>query len=185
MILVSYFKLLWLHTGITMDPTFPAMCATGDCPTHDRICRANWPWSHCRLRRFQWKKGPWLYRVYVGDIITGPCWKLGICFFGSIYHWLGPTWWFQIFLSFTPGERIQFDEHILQMGWKRDHFLLASFLLNHIGWKHTCRPGMVFRWHDIKLTKDKQWRVVTLPETNIAPENRPSQSESSIPTIHF
>ena len=25
----------------------------------------------------------------------------------------------------------------------------------------------------------------TLPETNIAPENRPSQSESSIPTMHF
>ena len=25
----------------------------------------------------------------------------------------------------------------------------------------------------------------TLPETNIAPENKPSQEESSIPTIHF
>ncbi len=25
----------------------------------------------------------------------------------------------------------------------------------------------------------------TLPETNIAPENRPPQQESSIPTIHF
>ena len=25
----------------------------------------------------------------------------------------------------------------------------------------------------------------TLPETNIAPENRVSQKESSIPTIHF
>ncbi len=25
----------------------------------------------------------------------------------------------------------------------------------------------------------------TLPETNIAPENRPSQEETSIPTIHF
>ena len=25
----------------------------------------------------------------------------------------------------------------------------------------------------------------TLQETNIAPENRPSQKESSIPTIHF
>ena len=27
--------------------------------------------------------------------------------------------------------------------------------------------------------------LVTLPETNIAPENRPSQKETSIPTIHF
>ena len=25
----------------------------------------------------------------------------------------------------------------------------------------------------------------TLPETNIAPENRPSQKETSIPTVHF
>ena len=25
----------------------------------------------------------------------------------------------------------------------------------------------------------------TLPETNIEPENRPSQKETSIPTIHF
>ena len=28
-------------------------------------------------------------------------------------------------------------------------------------------------------------RIDTLPETNIAPENRPSQKETSIPTIHF
>ena len=27
--------------------------------------------------------------------------------------------------------------------------------------------------------------MITLPETNIAPENGPSQKESSIPTIHF
>ena len=26
---------------------------------------------------------------------------------------------------------------------------------------------------------------ITLPETNVAPENRPSQKETSIPTIHF
>ena len=26
---------------------------------------------------------------------------------------------------------------------------------------------------------------ITLPETNIAPENRPSQKETSIPTVHF
>ena len=28
-------------------------------------------------------------------------------------------------------------------------------------------------------------RYLTLPETNIAPENKPSQKETSIPTIHF
>ena len=27
--------------------------------------------------------------------------------------------------------------------------------------------------------------TVTLPETNIAPENRPSQKETSIPAMHF
>ncbi len=26
---------------------------------------------------------------------------------------------------------------------------------------------------------------LTIPETNIAPENKPSQKETSIPTIHF
>ena len=32
-----------------------------------------------------------------------------------------------------------------------------------------------------------QYQLVylTLPETNMAPENRPSQKETSIPTIHF
>jgi len=31
----------------------------------------------------------------------------------------------------------------------------------------------------------KSKNSTTLPETNIAPESRPSQRESSIPTIHF
>ena len=31
----------------------------------------------------------------------------------------------------------------------------------------------------------QKFLVDTLPETNIAPENRVSQKESSIPTIHF
>ncbi len=31
----------------------------------------------------------------------------------------------------------------------------------------------------------KQVGLYTLPETNIAAENRPSQKETSIPTIHF
>ena len=32
--------------------------------------------------------------------------------------------------------------------------------------------------------RKKGW-LYTLPETKIAPENRPSQKETSIPTIHF
>ena len=31
----------------------------------------------------------------------------------------------------------------------------------------------------------KATKKITLPETNIAPENRPSHKETSIPTIHF
>ena len=34
------------------------------------------------------------------------------------------------------------------------------------------------KWNNISQT-------YTLPETNIPPENRPSQKETSIPTIHF
>ena len=37
----------------------------------------------------------------------------------------------------------------------------------------------------IKLAKCPGCIFTTLPETNIAPENRPSQKETSIPTIHF
>ena len=35
---------------------------------------------------------------------------------------------------------------------------------------------------------ETEWNLAsasTLPETNVAPENRPSQKETSIPTIHF
>ena len=40
----------------------------------------------------------------------------------------------------------------------------------------------------LKARKRNLWEDLvthTLPETNIAPENRPSQKESSLPTIHF
>ena len=39
------------------------------------------------------------------------------------------------------------------------------------------------------LRKHQRWQpfidLYTLPETNVAPENLPSQKEISIPTIHF
>ena len=35
------------------------------------------------------------------------------------------------------------------------------------------------------LILDAETKITTLPETNIAPENRPSQTEISIPTILF
>ena len=57
--------------------------------------------------------------------------------------------------------------------------------------------GWVFGWNFLKtpdaprLMKASSLQIdclgilVTLPETNIAPENRASQKETSIPTIHF
>ncbi len=36
-----------------------------------------------------------------------------------------------------------------------------------------------------KNSSSAQTTIGTLPETNIAPENRPSQKETSIPAIHF
>ena len=40
------------------------------------------------------------------------------------------------------------------------------------------------KWVEELLDEKGSW-MDTLPETNIAPENRPSQKETSIPTIHF
>ena len=39
--------------------------------------------------------------------------------------------------------------------------------------------------HNISNTCLSKVKSDTLPETNIAPENAPSQKENSIPTIHF
>ena len=37
----------------------------------------------------------------------------------------------------------------------------------------------------MKKSSVGEWKPDTLPETNIAPEYRPSQKETSIPTVHF
>ena len=42
-----------------------------------------------------------------------------------------------------------------------------------------CCPSGV---RPIELSNEKN---LTLPETNMAPENGPSQKETSIPTVHF
>ena len=54
-------------------------------------------------------------------------------------------------------------------------------------------PFFLFRWGAggecsvfwAPREKSKKWKALTLPETNIAPANRSSQKETSIPTIHF
>ena len=43
--------------------------------------------------------------------------------------------------------------------------------------------GVTLVW--VSLIFEKCWRIITFPETNIAPENWQSQKETSIPTIHF
>ena len=42
----------------------------------------------------------------------------------------------------------------------------------------------VFLFYSL-LKLQRQHLFITLPETNIVPENRPSQKKTSIPTIHF
>ena len=55
-------------------------------------------------------------------------WKL-ISIFGLSVAKKVTSWWFQICFIFTPipGEMIQFDEHIFQMGWNHQ---LVSVLIN-------------------------------------------------------
>ena len=46
-------------------------------------------------------------------------------------------------------------------------------------------------WHTFDINQVKRGlqeamrKIITLPETNIAPENGPSQKETRIPSIHF
>ena len=61
------------------------------------------------------------------------CVKSGLTFSSS--------WWFQIFLIFTPGEMIQFDEHIFQMGWFNNQLVLLSF------------PPFRFCAHKVEVTR--------------------------------
>ena len=44
---------------------------------------------------------------------------------------------------------------------------------------------MMFVFCQKKVKVEEGFHHITLPETNIAPENGPSQEESSLPIIHF
>ena len=53
------------------------------------------------------------------------------------------------------------------------------------GWQPIASLGMLkMTWGSLSLAIWENYNH-TLPETNIAPENRPSQKETNIPTIHF
>ena len=54
------------------------------------------------------------------------------------------------------------------------HVVAVGIFFGRIFWKFT-----------LKVLAENMFFSLTLPETNIAPENRPSQKETSIPTIHF
>ena len=49
------------------------------------------------------------------------------------------------------------------------------------GNKHPESKGTNYLQHQLPSNHE----LITLPKTNIAPENGPSQKETSIPTIHF
>ena len=64
--------------------------------------------------------------------------------------------------------------HLLGWPWQKDDTPLKMKILSAKSWRFGSDGGTLFNWV-----------MFTLPETNIAPENRPSQKEMSIPTIHF
>ncbi len=134
-------------------------------------------------------------RFWGGDFGMG-CWisQMLSCFHeiccalkNSIRFFLGVFRFFRVYLSLVQ-----------RFGW-------SCFKTIWILGKSFCKDDVVFGGKDvsIKLLRTTQPTlpyknvdlpeffqfmhelVVTLPETNIAPENRPSQKETSIPTIHF
>ena len=108
----------------------------------------------------------------------------------SIYNWLGfalcSPWLMDVWGSLTRCFNHQRWGHFHRATFA--HPLTKALGLLH--WKkerNKNRRGGVMWWFgvwkirpDIGLDFD-----ITLAETNIAPENRSSQKETSIPTIHF
>ena len=79
-------------------------------------------------------------------------------------------WWFRIFFVFTPGELVQFDEHIFQMGWKPqpEHIMIIepikSIMLSRALWndsRWSCKPqGMPWpRQLQLQRHGSKWWKV--------------------------
>ena len=113
--------------------------------------RAMWPSSWrlkaCPCPRRRRNEGPWRSRcMYLGGShhLNRSCGVDsheknlgGVVDLAYIYL---SGWWFQIFFIFTrtPGEMIQFDEHIFQMGWfnhQLDYLYLDDLVLE--GWYFT------------------------------------------------
>ena len=59
----------------------------------------------------------------------------------------------------------------------------VGFLLEYVQVQHWCLSWASRGSTGVLKTWTISW--TTLPETNVVPENRPSQKESSFPTSHF
>ena len=70
--------------------------------------------------------------------------------------------------------------------------MLACFPVVFVGvqWLGRCqktdeKTSRLKEKNEAMLSRGRWDYLITFPETNVAPENRPSQNETSIPTIHF
>ena len=116
------------------------------------------------------KPGRILYMSHSGRLMTG-------CSFSETPH---PHNWAVFHLLNTPNNQSFFLGTFWKWPfwdgeWKRD-------LYNWVGISSPISKEISNRTHGLRTLKNP---VSTLPETNIAPENGPSQKETSIPTIHF
>ena len=113
-IYVSYYYVHIIYIYIICELRFPlkmwcrkipgCLCASGDSEWPDvwRLLLPCWTWEHDKTS----------YKSYIIP-------RFGVaCQFSEVYSFKMIRWWFQICCIFTPipGEMIQFDEHIFQMG---------------------------------------------------------------------
>ena len=56
-------------------------------------------------------------------------------------------WWFHVCFTFHPGEMIQFDEHIFQMGWFNQQLVMIElqFIVGEYFWKG-CVSTTKYKW---------------------------------------
>ena len=75
---------------------------------------------------------------------------------GQWWQWVNDCrWWFQMFFIFTPipGEMIQFDEHIVQMGW--NHQLDEAFEVSN-------QLVQVLMLGKLTARPRKKWQLIVL-----------------------
>ena len=147
------------------------------------ICFLNWPWSfeiwNGKLMKWTWL---WVWFAYVCFVACrSRCWT---------YIFMN-AFWSAGSLRLTSLRMSQLREFCCFDVRANMHFVRPCTVF-----KYTCIVSICWMFWDEKYVPKyfrRNWwftflsrvKSPTVPETNIAPENRPSQKEISIPTIHF